>query len=642
MKLQALRNPTLQGRIVLFFVLLLAAVQGASFYVIRAAIEQAARTTLREELQVGSRVFRRLLDQNSQQLLEATSVLTFDFGFREAIASRDQPTILSALTNHAARIRATGMSVTGLDGVVVADTRKPAAAGGSHPFPDLLARAGEQGRATGIRMDAGKPFQVVVVPVLAPLPIAWVSMEFVIDNAAATDLQRLSSSHVSFVSMGEGPAAILASTLRPERFAELAAIAPQVAAAGASGTRFVLGGEEFEALATPLEAGGRSGLYAVLQRSVAEGIAPYLALQAALLVIAGLSLAVTLLGAVRIARRVSRPVARLAEAARAIERGDYTVRSGVEGTGEVGDLARAFDGMARGLGERDRMRDVLGKVASSDVVAQLLEGRIDLGGVELDATVMFTDVRNFTALCEQLEPQQSLALLNELLTVISEVIEAKGGVVDKYLGDGAMGLFGAPVAREGDTRRAVEAALEIQRRMAQLRPRLAGRGLPAPLVGVGLNTASVVAGNIGSATRLNYTVLGDGVNLAARLESLTKRYHVPIVVGARTRSECGEGIVFRELDKVRVRGRSSGERIYEPLGAESEITAEDRARLDRWHALLEAFRARRWQEADAGFAELASVPGYERLISIYRGYVATFAAQPPGPEWDGAFTLYEK
>jgi len=285
---------------------------------------------------------------------------------------------------------------------------------------------------------------------------------------------------------------------------------------------------------------------------------------------------------------------------------------------------------------------VLGKVASVEVMAQLLEGKIELGGVELDATVLFTDVRNFTALCETLAPQQSLALLNELLSAISEVIEAQGGVFDKFIGDGVMALFGAPVTRPDDARRAVEAALEIQRRVAALRPGLATRGLPAPQVSVGMHAARMVAGNIGSPTRLNYTVLGDGVNLAARLEGLTKRYHVPIIVGERTRNDAGEGFLFRELDKVRVRGRTMPERIFEPLGAPGSQDPREQEWLAIWHAHLDDFRARRWDVAQSGFERLAMEPGYERLAAIYLGYLAGFAVRPPGPDWDTAFTLYEK
>ncbi len=641
MKRPFLPVPRLQDRIVVFFVALLMVVQLASFYFIRYALEQTSQASLRDELRVGARVFRRLLEQNSQQLVEATSVLTYDFGFREAVATRDRDTILSALRNHAARIKASGMAVIGLDGRIVADTLAESSAGTPYPYPNLVEQARELGRASGIRIVEGKPFQVVVVPVLAPLPIAWVSMSFVIDDKAARDLQRLTSSEVTFVRQSDGRAELLATTVPSARREALLASADGIIAHGREGMVVRLRDEDFEVLATPLEDTGGVRLFAILQRSVAEGAAPYLALQAVLLVLAGASLAVTLAGGIRIARRITRPVEKLAEAAREIARGNYEVSVTHTADDEIGQLARAFDGMVKGLTERDSMRDALGKVASSEVVEQLLHGQIELGGEERDVSVMFTDIRNFTALCEQLTPQQSLMLLNEFLTAISELVEAHGGVVDKYLGDGAMAIFGAPVTRPDDTQRALECALAIRRRIEGLGPALAVRGLPHPDIGIGLNTSAVIAGNIGSPSRLNYTVLGDGVNLASRLEGLTKRYHVPIVVGSLTRERVS-GIVFRELDKVRVRGKTVPERIFEPLGRSQDISPAEQARLSRWHEALEDFRSRRWNQARAAIESLADERNYVRVSAIYLAYLRDLMANPPGEDWDAAFTLYEK
>ena len=641
MKLPLFRRPRLQDRIVVFFVVLLMAVQLASFVFIRYAIEQTAQNALREELRTGARVFRRLLEQNSQQLVEATSVLTHDFGFREAIASRDSGTILSALRNHAGRINASGMAVIGLDGIIVADTLREGRAGTPYPFPDLVERASVTGKTAGVRvMVDGKPYQVIVVPVLAPLPIAWVAMSFVVDDKFARDLQRLASSEVSFVQAGERPR-MLATTLSLVRSDDLLAAVPKIVDGAREGMTATLGPTEFEVLATPLEDSGNVRIFAILQRSVEEGLAPYLMLQVVLLFLASFSLAVTLAGSIRIARRITRPVSQLAAAAREIERGNYGVKVNITGGDEIGELARAFEGMVKGLSERDSIRDALGKVASSEVVTQLLQGQIELGGEELVASVMFTDIRNYTVLCETLTPQQSLLLLNQFLTAISEVVEAHGGVVDKYLGDGVMALFGAPVTREDDSQRAVECALEIRRRVEALGPSLAERGLPHPDIGIGLNTSSVIAGNIGSPSRLNYTVLGDGVNLASRLEGLTKRYHVPIVVGSLTQAAV-KGIVWRELDKVRVRGKTVAERIYEPLGREGEVAASELERLARWHEALRAFRDRRFKEARAAFEGLAHERGYSRITSLYLGYLRNLAADPPGPDWDAAFTLYDK
>jgi adenylate cyclase len=640
-RLPKLQGARLQDRIVLFFVALLIAVQLASFFFIRYAIEQTARSTMREELRAGSQVFLRLLHQNSQQLVEATSVLTYDAAFRDAIAGRDRDTIAAALRNHAARINASGMAVIGLDRTVVADTLVPANAGRPYPDPALMDRAAALGRTSAMRIIEGRLYQVVLVPVLAPRPIAWVSMDFAIDDRTARDLQRLTTSDISFVSTGGARPELLATTLPATRRGDLLQNATNIVSVARNGAPVSLGGEPYEVLATPVDTASDLRIFAVQQRSLAEGIAPYLMLQAALLFIAALSVAVTLFGAMRIARRVTSPLRQLSHAAGEITRGNYNVRIGSRTNDEIGELSRAFDGMAQGLAERDNIRGVLGKVASSEVVKQLLDGEIELGGQELDATVMFTDIRNFTALCEKLTPRQSLQLLNEFLTSISAVIEEHEGVVDKYMGDGVMAVFGAPVTRPDDPQRAIEAALDIRNRIDRLRPQLAARGMPHPEVGVGLNTSRVVGGNVGSPSRLNYTVLGDGVNLASRLEGLTKRYHVPIVCGNRTH-DIVSGIVFRELDKVRVKGKTVPERIFEPLGREGQLPADKVYTLERWHEALAMFRERRWIDARAEFNRLGAEPGYGRLTAIYLGYVRDLLANPPGDEWDAAFTLYEK
>ena len=640
MKLPKLEGARLQDRIVVFFVVLLLAVQAASFLFIRYAIEQTAQGALRGDLRAGALIFQRLLQQNSQQLVDATSVLTYDQRFREAIAGRDTAQIAAALANHAERVGASGMSVIGLDGVVVGDTLVPARAGERYVDPALMQRARALGRASAIRVIEDRLYQVVLAPVLTPQPLAWVAMQFVIDDRAARDLRRLSSADVSFVRVGQDATRMFATTLPASRRDEFEAQLRRIVTDGREGISVLIGGEAWEALAIPVEHADLP-VYTVLQRSLADGVAPFLMLETALLFIAAISLAVTLLGAVRIARRITEPIRDLSAAAGEIARGNYDVRVKIENDDEIGQLGRAFDSMARGLAERDNIRGVLGKVASSQVVKQLLDGEIELGGQELDATVMFTDIRNFTALSEKLTPRQGLGLLNEFLTTISAVVEEHEGVVDKYMGDGVMAVFGAPVTRADDAQRAIEAALDIRAHIAALRPALRARGMPAPEVGVGLNTSRMVGGNVGSPSRLNYTVLGDGVNLASRLEGLTKRYLVPIVCGNRTHDSV-TGIVFRELDKVRVRGRTEAERIFEPLAREGELTADEAATLDRWHAALEMFRARRWIEARNELTVLGAEPGYQRLCSIYLGYMRELLANPPGDEWDAAFTLYEK
>ena len=638
------RLDSLESRIVVFFVVLLMSVQMAGFFAIRYAIEQSARTNLRDELDVGVRVFKRLLEQNSQQLVEATAVLSYDFGFREAVSSQDRDTILSALSNHSARIKANGMVLVNLQNEVVADTLQASAIGKPFAFPELIVLAKEQRRSSAIRLVNGTIYQIVVVPVLAPLPISWVVMLFQIDDSVATDLKRITSLDVTFVgSAKNGNAAIFATTLTPFLREQLIPFLDDIAGKSEARGIRVFGDEEFETLSTAIENYAGTSIVALLQRSLQDGLRPYEQLQVMLLFLAAIGLSVSLIGSIRIARRISRPVRALSAAARRIAVGDYASVAAVsiQQRDEIGELATAFENMSRGLEERDQMRDLLGKVASPAVAAQLLRQKVELGGEERRVTVMFTDIRNFTELCEVLTPHQSVELLNRYLARISDVIEKFDGVVDKYTGDGVMALFGAPISRDDDAERALFAGLEIDRQLVELGHELAIENLPNPLVGIGVNTSRVIAGNIGTATRLNYTVLGDGVNLAARLESLTKRYQVPLVVGQETK-EMVSSLIYRELDKVRVKGKKVPVRIFQPIGRVGEVESATLQLLDQYHAAIEAYRNCQWHTAKVAMTTLKEVPDYKCICELYLGYIGKFENTAPDAEWDGSFTLYEK
>jgi adenylate cyclase len=249
-----------------------------------------------------------------------------------------------------------------------------------------------------------------------------------------------------------------------------------------------------------------------------------------------LGLAVSVALGVRIARGVSRPVLELAEGARKIAAGDYRHRVKVQQEDELGALALSFNRMSEGLAERDRVRDLLGKVVSPEVASELLRKDVLLGGEEREVTVLFSDLRNFTAMSENLSPRETLAILNRYFTRMDSIVEKHGGVVDKYMGDALMALFGAPLANPDSADWAMNAALEMGEALDDLNRQWEKRGLPAINVGIGINTDVVVAGNMGSETRLNYTVIGDGVNLASRLEELTKlpEYERRIIISGST------------------------------------------------------------------------------------------------------------
>jgi class 3 adenylate cyclase len=218
-----------------------------------------------------------------------------------------------------------------------------------------------------------------------------------------------------------------------------------------------------------------------------------------------------------LSRGFARPVRDLVAATERVAAGDYDVRVAATTKDELGTLAGAFNEMTHGLMLKERYRGVLDKVVSREVADELLKGEITLGGETRQVVSLFADIRGFTAMTEGMEPQRVIALLNEFMEVAGDAVEAEGGVVDKYVGDEIMAVFGAPVSRGGDADRAVRAALRIRAAVGELNAGRAARGEPPVSVGVGINAGPAVAGNMGSPGRLNYTVLGESVNVASRL-----------------------------------------------------------------------------------------------------------------------------
>ncbi|MFZ2648698.1 MAG: response regulator, partial [Burkholderiaceae bacterium] len=322
----------------------------AGFTVISATISSNAHRHVREELAVAERIFRRVLDQNSKQLQQAAQVLTTDFGFRQTIATNERETIDSVLHNHGDRIGANVMMLVGLDHRVVADTHNPAAAGRPFELPALLSSKREQPGAATIVQIGGVPHQLVVVPVLAPLPIAWVALGFVMDQRLAQELKALTSQELSFVRQGpDGQWHVLASSLPAELTGSLltsaAAFRP-----GQNELRTSPHGD-YQTLAVPLAKAGDQQVLAVLQRSVEEAIAPFHRLQVILLVLTLLGVALSIAGSVVTARGITRPIRELAEFASQAAQGDYSRRAQAGG-GEIGELAAAFNQMLQSIDMR--------------------------------------------------------------------------------------------------------------------------------------------------------------------------------------------------------------------------------------------------------------------------------------------------
>lgn len=286
---------------------------------------------------------------------------------------------------------------------------------------------------------------------------------------------------------------------------------------------------------------------------------------------------------------------------------------------------------------------LFGQYVPPELVAEMSRNpeHYSMEGKNCELTVLFCDLRGFTSIAERLEPRLVTQLLGEFLTAMTAVIGRRRGTVDKYIGDAVMAFWGAPVVNPDHASAAVETALEMQREMLRLSESLAARGLPALEMGVGIATGQVIVGDFGSSVRKAYTAIGDSVNIASRLEGLTRRYGVGIVVGETTRLAVS-GFAWRELDRVRVKGKGTAVTIYEPVGPEGELDAGQKARLSAWCDTLEHFRARRWSAAESGLRNLAQRDPGRPLYSLYLERITQLRSAPPAADWDGVVAFEYK
>ncbi len=286
---------------------------------------------------------------------------------------------------------------------------------------------------------------------------------------------------------------------------------------------------------------------------------------------------------------------------------------------------------------------LFGQYVPHEIVEEMSRkgGSYSLEGESRQMTVLFSDIEGFTSISEQFEPRQLTKLMQFCLTPLTEEIHEQRGTIDKYIGDAIMAFWGAPLNDPEQAWHAVQSALKMVARLKILEDEFRTRGWPPLQIRIGINTGIMSVGNMGSKFRMSYTVLGDAVNLAARLESAAKQYSVPIVISERTRELVPE-LICRELDWVRVKGREQPVVIFEPLGLAEHLEPALLEELVEYDKALQIFRAGDWQLAEQVFERLlARWPG-TRLYEIYLERAAALRAAPPKPGWDSVFSLMSK
>ena len=545
--------------------------QSATYLVVRQANRRHALAQIESSLRAGGQIFKKLIDQRNRQVVSAATILSRDHAFLEAFAGaeQDRATTLSALESLRSRVEADVIFIVSLEKQLLFDTQRPQARSVPVPFPKLIEKAEAEGTAYGFVILDAKLYAVAVTSLLAPDPIAWLCPAFQIDDQFAREIKTYADLEITFFNPVD-TGTLLASTLAPDQRNSLAAILRAHPPQPKETVDLEVGRERFVSYSLPLFAeGGTAGV--LLQRSLDKELAPYLSVERTYLLLALTGLLISIGVGIWIARSVSEPVLQLAEGTRKIAEGDYSQRIDVRTKDEVGLLATAFNQMSQGLAERDQVRDLLGKVVSPAVATELLRKDLTLGGEEREVTILFSDLRSFTSMSEARSPQEMLGILNRYFTRMSGIVETHGGVVDKYVGDALMALFGAPLALTDHVDRALETALDMIDALDELNRQWQAQGRHPLRVGIGINTDIVVAGNMGSQTRLNYTVIGDGVNLASRLEELTKtpEYDARIIISSSTLKRAKKSYRTRRLGEVAVKGRKEATEIYALLGRDN-------------------------------------------------------------------------
>jgi adenylate cyclase len=311
-----------------------------------------------------------------------------------------------------------------------------------------------------------------------------------------------------------------------------------------------------------------------------------------------------------------------------------------------------FTNMAYGFFAQERAKRLITGLFGTYVPRELVEqmsknpeeaaaGQNSMKGETREMSVLFSDVRDFTSISEGLTAEQLTAMMNAYLTAMTEVIQERRGTIDKYIGDAIMAFWGAPLSNPDHVKDGLEAGLEMQKRIRMLDPHFVKRGWPPLHIGVGLNCGEMNVGDMGSKFRRAYTVMGDAVNLASRLEGLTKEYGVGVLVSENVVNAV-PSYLYREIDKVQVKGRVEGVVIYEPIARLDQVDEATVDLVDRFNRVLENYRAQRWDEADQQLVALAQQDPDNKLYKLFRQRIFEYRYNPPGPTWNGVWAFKTK
>jgi len=300
--------------------------------------------------------------------------------------------------------------------------------------------------------------------------------------------------------------------------------------------------------------------------------------------------------------------------------------------------------MLEDVSNEKRMKSTMSRYMDPRLADQLMAGGDDvLGGKSATVTVLFADVRNFTGITEELGAHGTVKLLNEYFTIMVDCIQAQGGMLDKFIGDAIMAVFGLPMRQDDDEDRAVRATIAMINDLRGWNADRLAKGQRAIDIGIGLNTDNVVSGNIGSPRRMDYTIIGDGVNLASRLERACKQFGARILLSEMTYKRLKGSYRAREVDRVICQGKTEAISVYEILDYHTDETFPNLPEvLDYYKNGLLYYRKQQWEKASRSFGEALTLNPHDKLSHTYRDRIKYLQANPPKEDWDGVWIMHSK
>jgi adenylate cyclase len=525
-----------------------------------------------------------LLTERATRLQTNSTLLAGDFALKRVYATHFDPatydadTLASAGLSYRQRLGVQLVWMTDETGnLLAASPARNRTSRSLADFSPLKEALESQSPAVALVEVDGQLFQMVAVPVLGPEVIGFLLLGQIVDDPVAARLKQDTRSDITFLTPSRAFATSWA--LHGQERGQFAASqlgklrqgknAPNPAVSEVGHRRFL-------SLVLPIEAHLPEPLYALIQGSYDDALAPLHALQWRITTIGLLALAGALLTGMILASSITGPIRLLVDAMQEVLRGNLRRRAHLERRDELGFLARSFNAMVGGLQDRERIRHTFGRFVSRDVAAAVLDGRVPLAGERLEVSILFQDIRGFSALAEALDPAALLRMLNRFFTEVVAAVEAEGGVVKQFTGDGVMALFGAPQARADHVECAVHAALGIVDRLARLNPLLQADGTPPLQIGIGIHTGEVVAGLIGPDEQVEYGVVGEPVNLASRIEGLTKDLTATVLVSKEIAARLGPEFLLGRAALMSVKGRTQPIEVVELLskrGARTDSAA---------------------------------------------------------------------